>query len=177
MNTADAVARLQLCIDRSEIIECLHRYARGMDRLARSAYHDDAIDDHWAFVGSVEEFLDWSFAYHAGQSRHQHYISNHCIEIDGDVAHVESYFIFVATEKDPAEPLKSFGGRYVDRFERRDDRWAIAARACLPEWRTESVSIPSAAGGDRTHPTGVIARDHSDTSYVRPLVVGGTAPT
>ena len=44
-----------------------------MDRLdrelARSAYHDDAIDEHGGFVGPVDGFLDWAFAYHAGQIR------------------------------------------------------------------------------------------------------------
>jgi hypothetical protein len=42
-----------------------------MDRLdrelVRSAYHDDAIDDHAAFVGPVERFLDWAFNEGAGE--------------------------------------------------------------------------------------------------------------
>jgi hypothetical protein len=179
LETTDATARFERVADQAEIIDCLHRYARGMDRLdrdlARSAYHDDAVDDHWGFVGSVDEFLDWAFAYHRGQKRHQHYICNHHVEIEGDQAHVESYFIFVATEPDPNEPLKTFGGRYLDRFERRGGRWAIAARACIPEWRTESVSVLSAAGAELAHPTNIIARDRTDTSYARPLVVSRPA--
>ena len=42
--------KLQELCDRAEILDCMHRYARGMDRLdrtlLRSAYHDGAIDDH-----------------------------------------------------------------------------------------------------------------------------------
>lgn len=168
--------KFQRLADRADIIDCLHRYARGMDRLdrdlVRSVYHEDAIDDHAGFVGTVEEFLDWSFGYHSTQARHQHYVTNHNIELDGE-AHVESYFLFVATECDPGAPQKMFGGRYVDRFERRDGRWAIAARVCLPEWRTELAVGPSsgaeaAMAHVRMNP---IARDHTDTSYQRPLVV------
>jgi hypothetical protein len=167
--------KIQRMVDRADIVDCLHRYARGMDRLdralARSAYHEDAIDDHAAFVGTVDEFLDWAFAYHSTQARHQHYVSNHNIELAGDEAHVESYYLFVATERDALAPLKLFGGRYVDRFERRDGRWAIANRACLPEWHTESA-IPEFAAQMADHAEGnVIARDVTDTSYIRPLVV------
>lgn len=172
--------KLQRLADRADIVDCLHRYARGMDRLdrelARSAYHDDAVDDHVAFVGPVEEFLDWAFGYHSSQRRHQHYVTNHHIELDGDEAHVESYFVFVATEAAEERPLTLHGGRYVDRFERRDGRWAIAARVCLPEWSSELAKPPTSAADSQTDMRGnVIARDPSDTSYVRPLVVEAPA--
>src|SRR4029077_1779781 len=74
-------AKVQELADRAEILECMHRYTRGMDRLdrelVRSAYHDDAIDIHLTIVAEVEEFLDWAFTYHRKQSCHQHYITNH----------------------------------------------------------------------------------------------------
>jgi hypothetical protein len=31
-------------------------------------------------------------------------------------------------------PLSMGGGRYLDRFEKRDGRWAIAARVCVRDW-------------------------------------------
>lgn len=168
--------KLQRLADRAEIIDCLHRYARGMDRLdrdlARSAYHDDAVDDHAAFVGDVEGFLDWSFAYHRTQFRHQHYVTNHHVELDGDTAHVESYYFFVATVLEPEPKVLTYGGRYVDRFERRDGRWAIAARACLPEWRFEQPVPPQQVGPQDSHVRlNTVSRDRTDTSYQRPLVV------
>jgi SnoaL-like domain len=171
----DVTARLGALLDRAEILDCIHRYARGMDRLdrelVRSAYHDDAIDDHGAFVGPADDFLDWAFAYHAGQSRHQHYVTNHSVEIDGDKAHAETYYVFVGTERDPEAPLRVVGGRYVDRFERRAGRWAIAARVALVEWQTEIASGLTQAAIDFLADVGSIARDHTDTSYERPLVV------
>jgi hypothetical protein len=59
---------IQNLIDRQAIRDCLTRYCRGVDRLDRelvlSTYHPDAIDDHGAFVGTREEFVDWAFALH-----------------------------------------------------------------------------------------------------------------
>ena len=47
--------------------------------LLRSAYHDGAVDDHVGFVGEVDEFIDWAFAYHSTQTRYQHYLLNHTV--------------------------------------------------------------------------------------------------
>ena len=159
---------------RAEILDCIHRYARGMDRLdrelARSAYHDGAIDEHGGFVGPVDEFIDWSFAYHANQIRHQHYVTNHTVELAGDTAHAETYYVFVGTDRNPDAPLTVAGGRYVDRFERREGRWAIAARVCLVEWMTELAAGLPPAAVEFIASYGTVARDRSDTSYQRPLV-------
>jgi len=168
------LARLSALADRSEILECVTRYCRGMDRLdrdlARSAYHDDAVDDHVGFVGPVDGFLDWSFGYHDTQVRHQHYVTNHTVELDGDVAHGETYYLFVGTWRDEAKPLTITGGRYLDRFEKRDGRWAIAARVCNVEWMTEAPSLLTGPAVDFVASRSTISRDRTDTSYDRPLV-------
>ncbi len=168
-------------VDRAEITDCLTRYARGMDRLdrelARSAYHDGAIDDHVGFVGEVDDFLDWAFAYHGEQVRHQHYLTNQHLELDGDEAHSETYYMFIGTERDPAAPLTVFGGRYVDRFERRGGRWGIAVRLCLVEWATDPKSLLPADTSDFVAATGTVARNSTDSSYERPLEPRRTATT
>jgi len=155
--------------DKAEILECMHRYCRGMDRLdrelARSAYHDDAVDDHIGYSGGVEGFLDWAFDYHATLVRHQHYISNHSVELDGDVAHAETYYLFIGTERTEGAPLTMFGGRYV---ERRDGRWAIVVRRCLVEWAMSPESLLPLEGAGLG---GTVARDLTDASYERPLVI------
>lgn len=170
----DEIARqVRALTDRAEILDCITRYCRGMDRLdrelVRSAYHDDAVDDHVAFVGPVEDFIDWSFAYHGTQVRHQHYITNHYADLSGDNAHAETYYLFVGTELDEAAPLTVTGGRYLDRFERRDGRWAIVARVCLVEWRTVADSLLDGPALEFIAASGTIARDRTDTSYDRPL--------
>jgi len=170
----DRIARLE---DRAAIEDCMVRYSRGMDRrdrpLLRSAYHDGAIDNHVGYVGEVEGFIDWAFAYHSTQTRYQHYLHNHTVEIDGDVAHAETYYLFIATDGEPLNHMTRSGGRYVDRLERRDGRWAIAERVCVVEWMETTATTTSeffavlSAVQSATH-------DRKDPSYLRPLVVSGS---
>jgi SnoaL-like domain len=58
--TTDAAIRELL--DRQAILDCIHRYTRGMDRhdkeMALSAYHPDAIDDHGLYCGVAKDFID-----------------------------------------------------------------------------------------------------------------------
>lgn len=83
-------ATVQALVDRAEILECLNRYARGMDRhdreMVRSSYHEGAIDVHGSQAFGVEDFIDWAFAYHEPQLHHQHHISNVTIDVHGEVA-------------------------------------------------------------------------------------------
>jgi hypothetical protein len=57
------------------------------------------------------------------------------------------------------EFLERFGGRYVDRMEHRDGRWAIADRVCIREWDAKERVTPAFPPGrfsegrrDRTDP-------------------------
>lgn len=166
--------RLRDMLDRNDILECMHRYARGMDRhdraLLRSAYHDDGIDDHGGFVGPVDEFIDWALNYHATQDRHQHYLTNHHVELGRDSAHAETYYLFVATERDEGARLSVAGGRYVDYLEKRDGRWAIVTRVCLIEWRSDAASLITPKFRSYLDRVQTVAQDRSDTSYERPLI-------
>ncbi len=165
--------RVQDLVDRAEILDSLNRYARGMDRhdrkMVRSAYHDGAIDVHGSQAFEVEEFIDWAFAYHEPQLHHQHFISNVTIEVDGDIAHCECYYLFVARYPDRETPLTMAGGRYVDRFERKGGRWAISTRVCTAEWRAAPKSKLPDRGRPRVVPEFQVAQDITDVSYVRPL--------
>jgi len=168
----ERVTRLE---DRGEIRECMMRYARGMDRrdrkLLRSAYHDGAVDDHVGFIGAVDDFIDWAFAYHSTQTRYQHYLLNHSVELNGDEAHAETYYLFVGTDRVPANHVTVSGGRYVDRLERRDGRWAIAVRVCVVEWNAESTSLITDEVIAMMADSMKVARhDGTDPSYDRPLV-------
>jgi hypothetical protein len=174
MTREDAMGRaVQILVDRAEIQSCLNRYARGMDRhdraMVRSCYHDGAIDVHGSQAFGVEAFLDWAFAYHEPQLHHQHYISNFAIDVTGDAAHSECYYLFVARYADRGVPLTMAGGRYVDRLERRDGRWAISTRVCTAEWRATPESKLPDRGSPRVAPEVRVSHDRSDVSYVRPL--------
>jgi hypothetical protein len=177
---AELQERLVRLEARTEIRECIERYARGMDRrdreILRSAYHDGAVDDHVGFVGEVDDFIDWAFAYHSTQTRYQHYLLNHTADVDGDRAHAETYYLFVGTDKEPANHLTLSGGRYVDRLERRDGRWAIVDRVCVVEWNAESTSlVTDEVIAMMAQTMRVATHDRSDPSYDRPLVA--TRPT
>ncbi|HEV8690438.1 MAG TPA: nuclear transport factor 2 family protein, partial [Ideonella sp.] len=176
MNPPALSPALQGLVDRQEIHDCILRYCSGVDRFDRemllSVYHDDAIDDHGAFVGKAADFVDWALAYHAKfQHGHKHYVLNHRCELDGDTAHTETYWLFVGNNRHaPASSLHT--GRYLDRFEKRGGRWAIAARKCIIEGGGSlgDMPVPEAALAAYAA-TGVAARDRSDPSYQRPLTV------
>jgi SnoaL-like domain len=174
--------------DRQAISDCLMTYSRGIDRLDRellmSVYHEDAIDDHGVFVGNREEFADWAIAMHtATHLSHQHCIFNFTCDLDGDVAHTETYYMFVGMNR-TGTPMAMSGGRYIDRLEKRDGRWAIAARVCVRDWAPlekipevmDQAAMTTVKGLDeRTKQlmrTGSQPRrDRTDVSYQRPLTI------
>jgi hypothetical protein len=169
---AEAVALVREMKDRQEIYDCIMRYCRGIDRLDRevllSAYHPDAVDDHGTYCGPVDGFADYVVDLHSTHQHFtQHHITNHRCEIDGEVAHTESYYIFRSLNK--VAPLyTNASGRYLDRFEKRDGRWAIAERICLVEIRNEHWAPTGFEGYTDYMPA---LRDRSDSSYRRPLTV------
>ena len=160
---------------RQDILDCSHRFCRGINRLdrdiLRSAFHPDAADDHGIFRGGVEELLDWIKSLYTNLRTTQHYVTNQTVELDGDVAHAEQYW-FVTNVTHDSTTMMLRGGRYVDRFEKRDGRWAIAERACLSEWNIGSELIPMGPEAAAAFAeVGTIARDRTDLSYQRPLRV------
>ncbi|MEO8804471.1 MAG: hypothetical protein ABI433_00190 [Burkholderiaceae bacterium] len=68
-------------------------------------------------------------------------------------------------------------GRYVDRFERREGRWAIAARVCLSECVNDlpQTALPEAYRA-MLMSNGPSARDRSDRSWERPLQTRAQGP-
>ncbi len=155
---------------REEIRQCLTRYTRGIDRhdtaMVASAYHPGAVDDHTDYIGTGEAFGSWANAAHdAYWEAHQHYVTNTTIDLDGDSAHVETYWIVVGRRK-LNSATDMHGGRYVDRFEKRNGRWAIAARVCVYEWGLRSEEAVQQLA---TFPLGTQGAD--DISFMRPLQV------
>ena len=170
----EQAAALNYLLDRMAIQDCLTRYCRGVDRfdgeLILSCYHPDAIDDHGEFVGSPKDFVEWLFDLHTrGQISTQHCITNQSCEIEGDIAHTETYYQFNARNLD--ESLWIAGGRYIDRFERRNGEWRIANRYCMVEWSgtINEGPIPVSDITD-VHASGAPGRGRTDPSYARPFV-------
>jgi ketosteroid isomerase-like protein len=168
---SDLEAQVQGLADRQAILDCIYRYARGVDRddidLVASAYHDDAVDDHGFYVGSGRGLGEWVFVRHKESPASQHHITNHMAEIDGDTAHAETYFFSINRSPDDTASLAT--GRYVDRFERRNGEWRIAVRIVITESVLSANSDELAAFAQRAFAP--FSRDRSDLSYRRPLQV------
>jgi hypothetical protein len=158
-------------LDKQAIREVLLRYCRGIDRvdgeLIRSVYHDDAVEDHGAFAGKTpDEFVGYATERSHVFSATSHYVTNQLIELDGDVASSEAYFLVVHRgERDGEAYDVVAGGRYVDRFERRNGEWKIARRTVVHDWsRVDPVTEAWERAGFFVQ--GVRSRD--DPAYARP---------
>ncbi|MDX6292544.1 MAG: hypothetical protein QOH50_1619 [Kribbellaceae bacterium] len=132
---------------KQEITEVLYRRARAGDRrdhaLALSCYHEGATEEHEGFTGPAADFVLEHSAYAPGKtpptSSLVHLIANVLIELDGDEAAVESYHLcFMTGHVTGTETDTTIAGRYLDRFARRNGRWAITHRQVVFDWsRTE----------------------------------------
>lgn len=158
----------QELLDRRAIRDCIYRYARGLDRhddeLLASAFHPDAIDNHGYWVGRLPEFIQWAnHEVHDPYLQHNHHLTGHIAEIDGDVAHTETYVIFILRHSD-GETVRVGFGRYMDRFERRDGEWRIALRRLALDARMTADGSVFSTDDNYFHGTW----DKSDVSYSRP---------
>ncbi|MCX7865079.1 MAG: nuclear transport factor 2 family protein [Novosphingobium sp.] len=128
--------------DREAIRDCLYRYSRGVDRcdeeILRSVYWEDAIDDHCLFTGRREELIAWVMPLLRSMECSQHTIGNVLIRLHGNHAHVESYYHGYHRMNDGGRSFDSIqAGRYLDRFEKRNDEWRIAMRKVVVDWFRE----------------------------------------
>jgi hypothetical protein len=133
-------AAITALLDKAAIHDTLLRYCRGADRcdedLIRSAFHPDALDDHGRFAGTAEDFASWVVGVLRETSvATQHTLPNVLIELQGDAAAVETSFVAYHSKLDErGERIDVFGGRYVDRFEKRAGDWRIAQRTVVHDW-------------------------------------------
>ncbi|MGE0331099.1 MAG: nuclear transport factor 2 family protein [Ramlibacter sp.] len=127
--------------DQREIIDCIYRYCRGIDRrdydLARSTMHPDCQDNHGDYEGGVDGLIEWTARRHLNLAQCMHCIMNCLVEFVGpDTAVVESYFVRMRVD----QGAEGAGGvvsqawaRYVDVFERRSGEWKISQRKVVWE--------------------------------------------
>lgn len=171
---------------RAQITELVHLYAHCIDRrrwdLLAHVFHDDAT---W-WVSSIGHDSPWQQA--VSESRElfdralgvtHHQVGNVLITLDGDCAHSET--LCTAYHRVLADaPLGGMfggtgseydliaGGRYLDRWERRDGGWKIAQRRVHSGWRHQQsaadgilASVPAEGRGrfdDTDRSTPVIER-------------------
>lgn len=172
--TSEKLAELEQLLDRQAILDCLNRFSRGMDRFDRelfiSAFHADAVIAAGPFVGGPVDLYTWASALHEqGQTATHHNLLNHSCDIEGGIAHAETYYLFVGRNRDDSNWMT--GGRYIDKMEQREGQWKIALRTNVIEWSgmVPTTPIPYAELPDLAL-NGVSSRSNADPSYLRPLI-------
>jgi hypothetical protein len=175
---AASQTQLQHLKDRQEILDCVARHARGCDRfdvaLVAKAFHADGVDEHGRAVNPGDKYGEWANEQHARGSIHNmHNITTHSCEIDGDVAHAESYVIGLFLNRD-GKTGRLLAGRYIDRLERRDGVWGIVVRRSTVEVAlvADATFLSQPYFTDMKFLNGL--RDTRDASYQRPLTLEGT---
>jgi hypothetical protein len=90
-----------------------------------------------------------------------HVVANHTAAIDGEVADAETYVVAYLRRID-GTTVDVVGGRYIDRFEKRDGDWRIARRVYVCEW---SAALPTAGALVDAGAYVPGRRDRTDPSY------------
>jgi hypothetical protein len=167
--------------DKLEIREALERYARGLDRrdleMALSAFHDISHVEHGHFRGSGHDWVRFVLssppidrigigsadpALDVVESQ-QHHVTNQLIELHGDMAYSEAYFLqYTLTNRGGQRLLSSVGGRYCEQYERRGGQWRIVERQALRDWDSVTPIITRFPKWEDS-PQG--ARDRTDATY------------
>lgn len=169
---------VQYLMDRTAILDCIARNARGCDRhdsaLLANSYHENGTDEHGYAVNAGPRYPEYANTVHAAGSAHNmHNITTHTCDIDGDVAHCESYVIGLFLNND-GKSARLIAGRYADRLERKNGEWKIALRRSTVEvLMTGDASILSSSLFTKL---GFVrgTRDQRDVSYQRPLTLDET---
>ena len=137
---------VQQLSDMEDIRQCALRYCRGVDRLdpeiMRSAYWQDATDDHGAFRGNAWEFVDHCMTAHLRWRSTHHCVLNHAIELDSDGTHARGEIYNVTYLFHADDSLDTWHGRYLDLYEKRQGEWRILNRICVHEGTHHSGTVP-----------------------------------
>ncbi len=131
--------------DHLAIQQVLYRYSRGIDRCDQKTLKSVWWPSARADYGNGEvDALAWSDEVLSALSsmlRTQHMLSNILIELSGDVAAVETYCrAYHEIDSDDGPLELEVGGRYLDRFERRNGEWRIAHRRYVLDWNRNTPS-------------------------------------
>lgn len=152
--------------EKQAIYEVLCNYCRGLDRkdkaLAYSVWHDAGTAlYHDIFEGSGREFVDWVWDAHALMERHSHQITNHIIQVNGELACSETYVTVVLwslPDEDGGQREIIGRGRYLDQWSKRDGKWAI-------DHREHVLDMQTIHDLHRGYVNAVSARDTTDPSF------------
>lgn len=148
----DSSEDLAEIVARERIRDGVARLARGEDRrdpvLISGCFWPDAAVDFGIFAGTFDDYLAWVTPGAPSIPVTLHTLGQSLIELGGDVAKVETHVsAYHRIDFGTEEHDVFLGGRYLDRFERRDGQWRIAHRTMLYDWmRDLGVSVDWSQG-------------------------------
>ena len=141
MNLETGRVQPEKVADELAIRHVLAVHCRGVDRAdeaaLKSAYWADAEVAYGGFNGPAHVFCEALPTSIRRFARTQHSISNVLIAFASDTdARVETYvnaYHYLSVEEGPDSEM-TYLGRYLDRFQRRDDIWKIQHRTVVMDW-------------------------------------------
>ena len=166
-------------IDRQEICDCIFSYSRAIDRADRalfeSVFHPGATEDLGRYNGPALGFIDFALELVLTRTNSTHHlVGNVMIEfLDDDLARVESYCNTHHRHQTVKGVVlnRMMTGRFIDRFERRNGKWAIAHRKLLidqyvelPVETVDETTLQLITRGRRDREDGLYQTDMSRTT-------------
>jgi len=139
-------------VARERIRDCVARLARGEDRrdaaVISSCFWSDGAVDFGIFAGTFDDYLAWVTPGAPSIPVTLHTLGQSLIDLSGEAAKVETHVnAYHRIDFGTEEHDVFLGGRYLDRFERRDGQWRIAHRTMLYDWmRDLGVSVDWSQG-------------------------------
>ncbi len=135
--------------DRLALHDLVMNYCRSIDRrdykLLRSLYHDDAVEDLGGTGrGTIDQRLEYVRESQARFEITTHRMFNTLFVIDGDKAEGEHYVEAYHRTPGPNAQELIAGGRYIDRYEKRNGAWKFTYRARVSD-RAELRQVDAAA--------------------------------
>lgn len=143
---SDLAATVRELKDRDQVARLVRTYARGVDRrdwdLVRSCFAEDAVAEGSRKSAPIGPYLDDLIPGVEYYPTTMHFMGNQLVDVDGDVAQIETYAVAYHWKGDHAgadhpENLV-VGVRYHDTLVRRGDGWVITKRRVDPDWRSGS---------------------------------------
>ena len=137
---------MQEMLDHYRITRLINEYCHGCDRLdaehMASVYDDESFDDHGMRRMDGRAFVQASMGSRAVDNNvMSHHLNQTLINVDGDRAGAETYFIAIVgyTDSDGEPVIDQLGGRYVDELVKVGGDWRIKKRLTIRDW---SVTVP-----------------------------------
>jgi ketosteroid isomerase-like protein len=134
-------------IEKERIRELFARWTRAADRAdddgIANCYTEDSVDSHGPFLGTGREFAERPLRHSDAVISTTHSLGQSIIDLDGDKAYCETYFLCPEVRKFDGDVLYiQIMGRYLDVVRKVSGRWLIESRRVVIDWAAEEPANP-----------------------------------